>query len=102
MNYDEYIRRRERRSPEFKALRDENRPVDAFQIAIVGARLRAGLTQAQLADRIGVPQSSVARWESGANIPTITTLLRIAKALNIDFRVTRDGILVEHSDAVPA
>jgi transcriptional regulator with XRE-family HTH domain len=44
------------------------------------ARRRAGLTQAQLAERLGTSQAAVARLErSGAN-PTVSTLLRAVNA----------------------
>jgi len=36
------------------------------------ARLRAGLTQQQLADRTGRERSVIARWEQGAVSPSIT------------------------------
>lgn len=39
------------------------------------ARSRAGLTQRSLAERLGVPQSSVARWESGAVEPRASAYL---------------------------
>jgi transcriptional regulator with XRE-family HTH domain len=41
------------------------------------ARKRAGLTQRELADRAGVPQSQVARIESGAVVPRVDTLDRL-------------------------
>lgn len=37
------------------------------------ARRRAGLTQQQLADRMGTTQSVIARWESGRRSPTFLT-----------------------------
>ena len=50
--------------------------------AIRSTRLQAGLTQAELAHRIGVTQSVVARWERGAVEPRLSTLERISDALD--------------------
>ena len=36
---------------------------------ILDARLSAGLTQAEVAERIGVTQQSIAKWESGSAAP---------------------------------
>ena len=49
-------------------------------------RMNAGLTQTQLAARLGVPQSQVARWESIGQFERteVGSLRRIAKALNVD------------------
>ncbi len=44
------------------------------------ARLRASLTQRQLASRAGVPQPMVARIESGAVVPRVDTLDRLLEA----------------------
>jgi transcriptional regulator with XRE-family HTH domain len=44
------------------------------------ARRRAGLTQRELAARAGVPQSRVAKIESGAVIPRVDTLDRLLEA----------------------
>ncbi len=46
------------------------------------ARLQEGLTQAQLAQRVGTKQSSIARLESGKVSPSISFLNEVAKALN--------------------
>lgn len=43
------------------------------------ARLTAGLTQQQLADRIGVPQPWIAKWEKRV-VPRADTLLKILEA----------------------
>lgn len=45
------------------------------------ARVRAGLTQAELADRLGTSQAVVSRWERGRRTPTIATLAKIAEAI---------------------
>lgn len=39
-------------------------------------RTRAGLTQAEIADVLGVDRSAVSRWESGARTPRSTVLTR--------------------------
>ena len=44
------------------------------------ARRRSGLTQAQLADRAGVPKSTVGRIESGARVPSTELVERLVEA----------------------
>ena len=53
----------------------------ANAVAITKAREAAGLTQRELAERSGVPQSTIARIERGYNT-SIDTLSKIAFALN--------------------
>jgi predicted transcriptional regulator len=55
---------------------------DEFDLAreLIAARVRAGLTQAQVAERMGTAQSVVARLESGAQMPSVNTLLKFAAA----------------------
>ena len=45
-------------------------------------RKHRGLTQAQLAEQVGVARVSIISIETGRYIPTIETALRISKALN--------------------
>jgi len=47
---------------------------------VLKARAAAGFSQSQLARRIGTSQSMIARWESGKQLPSVRTLLRIAEA----------------------
>lgn len=51
------------------------------------ARKRAGLTQAELAKRVGVPQSTVGRIESGARVPSTELLERLIRATGFELRV---------------
>jgi len=55
--------------PEFQLIRD-----------MIEARTRAGLTQAQLAERMGTRQAAIARLESGRVQPSLETLRRYARA----------------------
>ena len=49
---------------------------------IKNLRAKFGLTQAQLAQRVGIARVSIVAIETGRYIPTIETALRISKALN--------------------
>ncbi len=44
------------------------------------ARRAAGLTQTDLAKRVGSTQSAVSRWEAGRDDPRLTTLAAIVRA----------------------
>jgi predicted transcriptional regulator len=61
---------------EYEALAPE------FEIAaeLLRARLRARLSQVELARRMGTSQSTIARLESGQTLPSTKTLLRYAEA----------------------
>ena len=48
------------------------------------ARLRAGLTQAELAQRTGRERSVIARWEQGSVSPSIDNLLAIVHACGFE------------------
>lgn len=52
------------------------------------ARLRAGLSQQELAERLGTTQSVIARWETGARSPTFESLRRAVRAAGLDLHVT--------------
>lgn len=45
------------------------------------ARVELDLTQAQLAKKIDAKQKSISRYETGASLPSIETLIKIATVL---------------------
>jgi transcriptional regulator with XRE-family HTH domain len=51
------------------------------------ARLRAGLTQAALAERLGTTQPVIARWETGTSEPAFKTVVEAIRACDLDLRV---------------
>lgn len=51
---------------------------------LVAAREKAGMTQQQLADRLGRPQSFVAKYEGGERRIDVVEFLAIANALDLD------------------
>jgi transcriptional regulator with XRE-family HTH domain len=48
------------------------------------ARLRAGLTQADLGRRVGRTQSQIARWERGDVKPSLETLRELIRACGLE------------------
>lgn len=73
------------------------------------ARQRAGLTQRELAEQLGLPQSNIARWESGARQPTIDNFVEAVRACGLDPVVdlypldrSNDAFIWELLDETPA
>ena len=50
---------------------------------LLDARKNAGLTQQELADRIGADKGYISRLERGLTIPTVSTLYRLAAAMGL-------------------
>jgi transcriptional regulator with XRE-family HTH domain len=51
---------------------------------IRSARLRTGLSQAELADRLGIRSSSIARWETDTVEPGYSKLRSVPQACGFD------------------
>ncbi len=66
--------------PEFKAAYDALEEEFNLARSIIEARVRAGLTQEEVAARMQTTQSAVARLESGKITPSTATLQKFAKA----------------------
>jgi len=73
------------KDPSFVAAAEELEP--GYQVARL--RIQRGLTQAQLAEKVGTRQPSIARLENGSSTPSMSFLYKIAKALDvkIEFRL---------------
>jgi len=91
VTFDDYIAEREVRDPEFRRVREGSRPLFEFQNSLTDARLRAGLTLRQLAERAGIRQEAAWRLEQGAYFPRIETIRRLALALDVEVVVTSQG-----------
>jgi ribosome-binding protein aMBF1 (putative translation factor) len=72
-------RKRAQRAAFEKAL-EALKPEQVLRAEMVEARVRAGFTQAQLAQRMGTTQSAIARLEAGRSSPSIATLRKLAAA----------------------
>ncbi len=56
----------------------------AFGTNLRGARKRLGLTQEQVAERSGVHATEISRIETGKRDPQVSTLERLAKAVEVE------------------
>ena len=65
----------------------------AGRLAEIVYRLRttAGLTQTELARRMGTTQSAVARVEGGGSTPTLDLLDRVGRAVGAEIMLTVNG-----------
>lgn len=81
------------KDPEVRKAYDAQEEEFALMAAVAKARVRAGLSQAELAKRMKTTQSTIARLESGRGHPSTRTLTRLAKAtghrLKISFEPVR-------------
>lgn len=58
-----------------------------FARSLIAARLKAGLTQQEVARRMGTKQEAVARIESGRHLPSIRTTQRYAQAIGCALKI---------------
>ncbi len=78
-------RRRRHRDPEYRAARERLAPYEGIARFVIMRRAELGLTQAQLAERIGTSHSAISRIESGQHRTSVATLERLAEALDVRF-----------------
>ncbi len=60
-----------------------------FEIAkeVIQARMKSGLSQEALAERMHTSQSAIARLESGSSLPSLRTLSKFAQATNSQIHI---------------
>lgn len=64
--------------------------------AIAYLRKRAGYTQKDLADRIGISDKAVSKWERGLGLPDISYLRKLSILLDTDTDSLLAGDVVHH------
>lgn len=57
--------------------------LDRIALGVFEARTKRGLSQAELAKKMGTKQSVISRLESRGSNPTMSLLIKISKALDI-------------------
>ena len=74
--------REEMKSPKFRRAYESLEPEFQIARAVIQARIKKGLTQRQLAEKIGTKQPAIARLEGMNTTPTISQIKKIAKVLD--------------------
>ncbi|MFQ6678277.1 MAG: helix-turn-helix domain-containing protein [Fidelibacterota bacterium] len=79
---------------EFKQAYDDLGPVYKLVREIVALRIEQGITQKELAEKIGTKQSSISRFEKSMKMPSISFLTQITNALGLEwyFQIRRKVI----------
>lgn len=67
---------------------EEIETISAIKTAMIQQRKNLGLSQRDLAKLCDMPQSSVARIESGKIIPKLDTMIRLLKQLDLKLTVS--------------
>ena len=71
------------RSPELTRAWEENIFEREIFYVVIRARIHAKLTQNELAKKIGVTQSALARFESGRANPTLSFIKKVIQGLGL-------------------
>lgn len=79
MKNDEFRAEYETLMPEYEALMPEYE----LKSELIKARIKSGLTQSQLAERMGMKQSNLARLESASGDFKFQTIVKYARALGL-------------------
>jgi ribosome-binding protein aMBF1 (putative translation factor) len=82
LDFEQYKKEVFLKDPEVKAEYEKLQPEFAVIEAILRARLKRGVTQKKLAQRMKTKQSAISRLESGTANPSLNFLKRLAKALD--------------------
>ena len=73
--------------PDFKKEYEALQPEMNITRAILDARIRAGMTQTELAEKSGISQADICRLEQGTRNPSIALLKRLADAMDSTLRI---------------
>lgn len=72
------------RDADYAAALEKLLPYEAIARHVIGMRMELGVSQEELARRVGTSASAIARLESGHHRPSVETLRRVARALETD------------------
>lgn len=82
MRFDDLIERLAKKNSKFRNELQRYNTYSEISNLITAARLHKGLSQEELAKLVKTEQPSIARLESGKELPSVSFLDRIAKALH--------------------
>ena len=84
---DRYIEKRKKRSPKFAQNYDKGYEQFKIGVLLKQARLEAGLTQAQVANKLKTGKSAISRIENHAEDIKLSTLGKFVKAVGKELRL---------------
>lgn len=87
INYEKF-KKEALKDKEVKRLYDELKPEFDLIANVMQKRIEKGLTQRELAQKMGTKQSAISRFESGNYNPSLAFLQKIAQALESELMVT--------------
>lgn len=86
MNWKEH-KKKLLKDPEFRKEYEALEPEYRLASALIRLRLAKGLTQEQLAKLLNTKQESIARLESGGSLPSLSTVKKVANALDAELEI---------------
>lgn len=75
------------KKPGFKEAYEKHQPEFKIYTTLIKARTTKGLTQKQLAQKMGIAQSALARFESGRTNPTWAFLKKVIEGLGLKIAI---------------
>jgi ribosome-binding protein aMBF1 (putative translation factor) len=85
--FREHLAEMFQKRPGFKEAYDATEVELVYHKTFIEARVKKNLTQKNLADRLGIAQSALARFESGRANPTFSTLQKFLKSLSLKIKI---------------
>ena len=82
------LHKRWMRNPKYQREYEALKEAFSLSAALIEARARAGLTQAQVAQRMKTTQAVVARLEGGGSMPSTRTLEKFAEATGTRLKIS--------------
>jgi Predicted transcriptional regulator with C-terminal CBS domains len=104
MNWKEH-KKKLLEDPEFRKEYEALEPEYKLASTLIRLRLAKGLTQEQLAKLLNTKQESIARLESGGSLPSLSTVRKVADALDAEVEINlrpkhksaKEGLAVQSS-----
>lgn len=90
MNYNEFKAKIFAERPEVKEEYDTLGPQYEIIRAEIESRKAAGMTQKELAERMGTAQANISRFESGNYNPTLAFLQKMAQCLGKTLKISME------------
>ena len=75
------------KNPEFVRECNALEPEYKLAAALIRLRLAKGLTQEDLAKMLNTKQESIARLENGGSLPSLSTMKKLAEALDAELEI---------------